>query len=279
MWFTYAILASLFFVGSETIQRYLLKGNKDFWAYSFWFSAFGALINLPFMLSDFEAPSEISFWLLVAWLGPLITLHNFLNFSSVKYLSPSFKSAISKFRLIWTFIFGVMFLSEIVTLGKITGAGLTVMAGLLVIGTIRGTENSKGILPIFSSTILYAIGTTIVSTLLKDSNPATITFFVFFLPATMNFILMPNAFSRTLKIIKQYRYLLILSTVTAAFGNLLMNYALKSGAQSDVVIIMEGSLVLLLAAEFFILKEKGSIRLKIAAIILAILGALLVRLG
>jgi drug/metabolite transporter (DMT)-like permease len=282
MWFTYAILSSLFFIVSRTIQRYMLKGDKDFWAYSFWFSAIGALVNLPIVFikpGSLEGLPTDWTWLAFLGIGAAITLHNFLNFSSSRHLPPSFKIAITKFRLIWSFGLGIIILAEVLTLNRALGVVFTMAAGLLVIGKLNQSKNLKGVLPLFLSTLIFSGLVTISSILLETIDPAAYTFLIFLFPAVLNFAIMPNAATRVIAILKQYRYLLLASTVLAAIGNLLMSYALGAGSQSDVVVIMEASAVALLGAEFFVLKEKGDIRLKIAAIILAIVGTLLVRLG
>ncbi|MCX6816821.1 MAG: hypothetical protein NTZ93_03080 [Candidatus Beckwithbacteria bacterium] len=47
MWLIWALISGLFYTGDNLITRYILKGNKDAWAFSFYFSFIGALVSLP----------------------------------------------------------------------------------------------------------------------------------------------------------------------------------------------------------------------------------------
>jgi uncharacterized membrane protein len=58
-----------------------------------------------------------------------------------------------------------------------------------------------------------------------------------------------------------------------------MNYALSLGEASKTLVIIESFLVVTLIGEHLFLKERDSLSVKIIAVILATLGAVLIRLS
>jgi len=279
MWFFYALIAGCFFTGSRLIERHLLKGKKDSWAYSFWFSFIGALVGAPFMAMDFQVSGKITIWAIVFSVAVLYVVHNLMSFKATNHLSPSIKGAITKFRLIWIFIFGIIFLSEAFTGLKFLGMLSTVAAGILVLGKLNSKSSQKGITILFFSTFIYALNLTLFSWLLNDFSAPTLNFFLLFLPAMINLIVMPNALSRVTQFLKTNPVLILTANISAGFGLVAFGYALADGEQSRVTIIMEVFLIAILGMEYFVLKEKERPSIKLLAVILAILGAIAVRFG
>jgi drug/metabolite transporter (DMT)-like permease len=278
MWFTYAILAGLTYTFSRTIERHLLKGNKNFWAYSFWFSAIGALIAFPFMIIDAQLPELNYYWLLMLAVGIMITLHNFLNFKAVTFIGPSLHGAITKSRIIWIFIFGLIFLQENFTYNKLIGVILTVLAGILLISKFKTKEHISGFIYSLSPTIIYAAVITLYSVLFREFNTASLTFFIFLIPAILNLTLMPGSTSKVISFLKINPIFIISAAAFAGFGNLAMNQALKIGDQTQVIIIIETFAILLIGLEYFVLKEKEKPLVKIIALGMAVAGAIIVKI-
>lgn len=280
MWFIYTITSSLFFTGSRTIDRYLLKGKKDSWAYSFWYSVIGALTNLPFFVFHPSTPDTALPWLLLLLASLLIVAHNYLSFMASNYLSPSFKGAISKTRLLWILLFGILILDESFNLQKLAGTAVILLASLIVLNGFNKKEQIKGMIVLVISTFLYGILITMYTGYFTEHfNSASYSFLIFLFPAIMNFILMPNSTQRTKIMIKAFPTLIVIGGVLAGFGNLLMAEALRLGEQSDVIIIMEALAVMIIGTEFFILKEKDKPMIKIAAITLAVIGTILIKIN
>lgn len=113
MWLLFALLSGFFYTGYSLITRHLLKEeNSDPWAFSFFFSMIGALISLPFIMADFKVATTPIPWIILIFVGILIVIHNLLLISSSKYLAPSLSGSITKFRLIWVMLLGIIILHE-----------------------------------------------------------------------------------------------------------------------------------------------------------------------
>lgn len=279
MWLAYSLASGFFYTTSNLLTRYLLKGDKDSWAFSFWFSLIGTLVSLPFMLLDPKYSNKIEVWIVLILVGVLIVIQNLLVFKSTNTLSPSIQGAILKFRLVWVLLFGIIFLSEATNNYKFLGTLLTLLAGLIIIRKIRGKAEMLGVAEAFVSTVFYAIVITINSRLLKDFSPATLTFFIFLFPAIINILVMPKGKSRVTKIFQWQPSIILFSTTLSALANLALHYALALEEQSKVIIITEVFLIITLATEHLVLKEKGNLFTKLIAILLALSGAILIKLA
>ena len=174
---------------------------------------------------------------------------------------------------------GIVFLNEALSIDKVAGAVLTITAGLLILGKFKSKENFKGLLYAFVPTFVYAAIITLYSVLFNKFNTASLTFFIFLVPAIANWIIMPGSNNRILTFLKRHPVFVIISGCFAGFGNLAMNEAFKVGEQGRVIILLEVFAVVLVASEYFILKEKEKPVIKIIALILAIIGGVLVKIG
>jgi len=279
MWLFYVLISSVLFACSSIASRYLLKGAKDSWAYSFWFSGISALLSLPFMLYSPHFSRELKLWGLVVLASALIVVHNFFSFRAFSYVSSSIAGAITKFRLIWILVFGILFLNETLSVLKVIGTLVTIAAGMVLVRQFRAKDGLKGITFAFSATIVYGTVITLYSVLFDGFSVPTLTFLTFAIPAVLNYVLMSHSFIRAKKQIKQKPFLTLISIAFATFGNLTMNMALSRGEQSKVVLIAESSLALVLLMEIVLLNEREKLRSKIIAIILVLTGVLLVHLG
>lgn len=283
MWLFYSLLAGAFYTVSGLSTRYLLKNNKDAWSFSFWFSAIGALVSLPLFLRFFSVATNIKSWIVLLLVGLLIVLQNFLNFTSSRFLEASINSVVTKVRLVWILIIGVVFLGESFTAYKITGTVLTVLAGMFTSGLLmarlkESVDFKKGVFLAFSSTFFYATVIGLYKFLFSEFSSQSLTFFIFLIPALINFIAMPNRFERMFKLARYNVKPLLLACGLGGFANLAMNHALSLGEASKVLIVIESFLVLTLVGENIVLKEKKHILIKFIGVILAIFGAILVQI-
>lgn len=278
-WILFSLISGFFFTSSDLITRHILKGDKDSWAFSFWFSFFGALTSLPFFLINPVVPKNGIIILVLVLSCILIVLQNLLVFKSTNLLSPSIQGAVLKFRLVFVLIFGIMFLSEALNAPKLLGTTFTILSGLVLLNSIQGKAYRKGLILAFSSTLFYAAIITFYSILLDVINSVSLTFYIFLIPTILNLLLMPNSINRVKTIIQSSPKSIITSTILAGFANLALNQALSLGEQSKVIIITEVFLIVTLAAEHLLLKEKGNLVKKLIAVLLAIFGAIFIRLS
>jgi len=279
MWLLFSILSGILFTILSLLTRYILKGDKDAWAYSFYFSFVGALVALPFVINNPKFSNNPSFWLLIIFVGGLIVLHNYLNFKSSNYLEASVVGSISKFRLLWVLLIGVILFDESLDIYKIIGTLFTVLAGLVIYAKYKKVESKKGLVLIFSATFVYAAIIGFYKLLFEEFNSVTLTFFVFLIPALINLVVMPNSLSRITKMAKVQGKAVFLATFFGGLANLAMNHALSIGEASKVLVIIESFLVILLMGEYFFLKEKSAFGRKLLAVVLATIGAVLIRMA
>jgi drug/metabolite transporter (DMT)-like permease len=279
MWFVFASISGLFSAASGLISRRLLKGSKDSWAYSFYYSLIGAVVSLPFMITSFKVAHSYYLWIILFVVGVLIVLQNFLIFKSTNFLEPSVQGIITKFRLVWVFVFGIFILGETFSYMKFVGTILTLVAGAILVHKFKKKQSVQGIILAFSSTLFYAAVIILYKFLFKEFNSSSLTFFIFIIPAAINLIIMPSSIKRVSVMIKESTWPVIISCALGAFTNLTMNYALTLGEASKVLVIMEAFLIVTLVGEHLILKEKDHLWTKIIAILIVILGALLIRLS
>lgn len=286
MWLILALIAGGFYTASGLITRHVLKTGRDSWAFSFFYSAIGALVTLPFVVGiyayngEFTVPEEGFGWGVMVIVGFLIILHNFLNFRSSNYIEASINGTITKFRLIWILILGVLVIGEDFTIWKLLGTLLTVLSGGLVIAGFKKPKSLKGVLYAFAATFAYAGGLILYKILFEFFSVWTLTLFVTFLtPAVLNFIIMPNALKRTLALAKDNGKFVFLACGFGALANLAMNGALLLGEATKVPAMIEAFLVLTLVGEYIFLKEKKGLKTKLLAVVVVTIGAVLIRLG
>lgn len=153
MWFVFAMVAGILYTAEGLIIRHVMRAKKDAWAFSFYFSAVGAAVSLPFMLIDPQIPRTVMTWVLAVVAGLVLVAHNLLLFLSSKHLEPSIGGAISKVRLVWVFLLSVVLLAEPWSWVKLAGTVLACAAGIVVIRHIKWPDSAAG--------IGYALGSTV----------------------------------------------------------------------------------------------------------------------
>lgn len=278
-WTLFALLSGSFYTIQSLLTRYLLRGDRDAWAFSFYFSFVGALTSLPFLLFDPSFSYKISAWLILGLVGLLIVLQNYLAFKSTNYLEASVQGSINKFRLLWVLLIGVAFLGESLSLIKVVGTALTIFAGLIIYFKKTKVESQKGFAFALSATFFYAIVIGLYKILFQEFNSPTLTFFIFAIPAICNVLFMPNAIKRITLMAKQQGKEVFVATFFGGLANLAMNHALSIGEASKVLVIIEAFLLIVLVGEHFLLKEKEDMLKKVISVVLATIGAILIRLA
>ena len=278
MWFFFAALTGILYTAEMLVGRFLLRNQKDAWAFSFFYSLVGTVITLPFMLVDFNVPHHFNPWALAALVGVLIVIHNLLLFKASNHLEASLVGTLAKLRLAWVFILGIIFLGVAFSWSQLIGTILTILAGAVIIHKFKRPESMTGIILVLSSTILAASIIITTKYLLHSFSVASLTFFATFLPAAiLNFILMPRARARIKKLFRDDWRIVLLACGLGTFANLALNKALSLHDASSVVIISEVFLILVLVGEHVFLKEKEQLWVKVVSVVLAVLGAIFIQ--
>ncbi len=279
MWFFFAALTGTLYTAETLLGRFLLRSQKDAWAFSFFYSLVGTVITLPFMLADLRVSNELGAWSLAILVGVLIVCHNLLLFKATNHLEASLIGALGKLRLAWVLVLSIIFLGAAFSWSQLAGTVLTILAGVVIIHRFKRPQSMTGIILIVASTIFAALIIITTKYLLHSFSVASLTFFATFLPATiLNFVLMPKASTRIKKLFRDDWRIVLLACGLGTFANLALNKALSLHDASSVVIISEVFLILVLVGEHTLLKEKEQLWVKILSVALAILGAIFIQI-
>ncbi|HSW65821.1 MAG TPA: DMT family transporter [Bacillota bacterium] len=279
MWFILSALAGLLFTGESLFQRHFLRKQKDAWAFSFFYSLVGTLVSLPFMLAAPVVPTSVFPWLGALFVGLLIVGNNLFLFKAATTMEASLIGALFKLKFAWIFVLGIVLLGSAFEWSKLAGVVLTMGAGLIIMHRFRRPGSSSGIYLVLAATVLNALLIIVSKRLLDYFNPVSLTFFVSFLPAlVLNFICMPRARSRIKSMFSADWKVVFGMCVIGAAANLILNVALSLNDATSVTIVSEVFLVLILAGEHLFLKEKEQLWVKLASIVLAVAGAIMIQL-
>jgi drug/metabolite transporter (DMT)-like permease len=279
MWFLFSALAGLLYTGESLLQRHFLRKQKDAWAFSFFYSFIGTIVGLPFMLMAPVLPNSIVPWLGALLVGLLIVGHNLLLFKAANHMEASLIGTLFRLKFVWIFALSIFLLSTPFEWTKLGGVLLTVAAGLIIMHKFKRTGSTAGIYLVLAATIFNALIVIVCKYLLDYFNPVSLTFFVSFLPALLlNFILMPRASSRIKYMLASDWKVVFGICAVGAFANLALNQALDLNDPTSVMIVSEVFLVLVLAGEHILLKEKEQLWVKLGSIVLAVAGAILIQL-
>ena len=281
MWLIFSVLAGAFYTAESLLQRFHLRKQKDVWTFALFYCLIGSLVSLPFMLASPKVPSQPGFWLLSALVGLLIVGNNMLFFKATGLIEVSLLNSLLKLRLVWVFIFGLLFLSEPFSGEKLAGTLLAILAGWLIIHSFKRPESVKGITLVLVMTVVNAAIVILFKYLLSSGyNAVSLTFFADFLPATIfTFIFAPKAFSKIKTIFKDDWRVIFLACILGTLSNLALNTALSLNSVTSVLIINEVFLVLVLVGEHIVLKEKEQTWIKAVTVVLAIAGAVLIEIS
>ncbi|MGV8169100.1 MAG: EamA family transporter [Candidatus Nanoarchaeia archaeon] len=275
MWFIFALIAGIFFALNSLVVRLYVKKNKDSWAMSFFFSAMCAAILLPFFIYEFEFTNTWYFWGTLLILSVIIVIHNAMSFKASSLLGASTQNTLYKLRLLWLVIMGVIVFNEVLTLKTIAGMVLIVAAALMIIDYGKWKVSRKGIILVLLCTITGMLLAVLTKKIVGMSGVLTLTFLVFFIPAIFNAAAMPNFVKRAKKEFSNIKLMLIIG-VLAVIANLALIKALSYDVLSGVYFVIDAGLIVILFGERLFLKEKERLPWKIAAVILAIAGAVLI---
>ncbi len=279
MWFLFSSLAGILYTAEGLLQRHFLRQQKDAWAFSFFYSLVGAIVSFPFMLASPVLPTSIGPWLGALLVGLLIVGNNLLLFKAANHIEASIIGTLFKLKFVWIFGLSIIFLGSAFEWTKLGGVILTIAAGLLILHQFKRPKDNMGVSLVLLATVFNALLIIASKYLLDYFNAPSLTFFASFLPALLlNFILMPRATSRIRGMFKADWKVVFGICAVGAVANLALNQALSLHDATSVMIISEVFLVLVLAGEHLVLKEKEQLWVKLGSIVLAVAGAILILL-
>lgn len=280
MWLLFAILSGFFFAALALVDRHLLKEKEsDPLAFSFFFSFTSTLLLIPVVFYDPQFSSDILPWVLVIIVSALLSAGNFLNYIGVKHASASTVGTIRKFKVVWVFLLGLLLAYEEWSVYKGLGVLFTLIAGIIVVAKSDEPLSLKGCVYTFIATFFAAAAFVIYTPLLQDFNVLSLTFLIFAFPALINFMAMKNVIVRIKAKYNKQSWRLLVIGLLGVLANITFVAAVNLGETTRVLVIVEALFIVVLLGEHFILKDKKGILRKSAAAILAIMGAILIRIA
>jgi drug/metabolite transporter (DMT)-like permease len=280
MWLFFSVLAGALYTAESLLQRFHLRKQKDVWTFAFFYCLIGTIVSFPFMLASPKIPSNPAIWALAAIVGLIIVGNNMLFFKATGIIEMSVINSLLKLRLVWVFLFGIVFLHDHFSWQKLIGTMLAICAGWVILHSFKRPDSAKGISLILTMTIVNASIIILFKYLLSSFNAVSLTFFADFLPATLfTVLLMPKAVTRIKQFFKDDWRVVVLACTLGALSNLALNAALSLHDASSVLVINETFLILVLVGEHVYLKEREQAWVKLVSVVLAIAGALLIEIS
>ncbi|MGV8151138.1 MAG: EamA family transporter [Candidatus Woesearchaeota archaeon] len=275
MWFLYAIISGVLFGLNSLVVRYYSKKHKDSLITSFYFSFLSAIILLPFFIYEAKISNTYVFWGGILLLGAILVLNNLLSFKAAQLVGPTATNTIFKIRLLWILIIGIWVFNEKITWINFLGMVMILVAALLIVDFKNWNSSKKGVLFLLITTITAATIAFLLKQMLTMSGVASLTFLIFLMPAIINAAVIPNFFKRAIKNFSNIK-LLVLIALLGVLANFSLVKALSYDALAGIFFIMDASFIIILFGEYIWLKEKERILWKIASVILAIIGTVLI---
>jgi drug/metabolite transporter (DMT)-like permease len=275
MWFYYAIASGLFFGINSLVMRYYSKRHKDEGITSFYFSLLSAIIMLPLFLIERQISNTYVFWGGILLLGVIIVVNNLWAFKAAQLLGPSTINTILKLRLLWIVIIGFLFFNEKINWINILGMILILAATILIIDFRNWKTSKKGIILLLLVSIATAIIALFIKKMLGMAGVLSLTFLVFFVAAIINAMVIPKFIERAIKQFSSIKLIIVIA-ILGVLANTALIKALSYDVLASVFFIIDASFIVILFGENIWLKEKERILWKIAAVILAIVGTLLI---
>lgn len=240
------------------------------------------LVFLPFAIANWALPTENIGWIALAISGALWTCAAISVYTSIKKTEVSLREPVSQSKLIWALLLSIFVLGETPSTIKIIGTIIIFASlGIALFHPERrlGRLTDSGVLWTLGYALLGAILAVADKFALRYWKPEVYGFLVYLIPGTIITILI---FRR----IADLKHLLNIRGKTAVTSILLSSgsyfFTLQSYARADLTLaypLLALATIFAVFGSMIFLGEKEHRTQRIAAIFIAIIGAILVKLG
>lgn len=278
-WFVYTFIAVLIFVAVNMLQRIIAVDSKTIKAPAIIFNFFGMLCAiLVFLLTNksgsLQLPTSSQAWFYLALGAVFYGLFEKGRFYSAKYLPASVLTIVFNVSIVMAFIGSAILYQEAVTVHKIIGGGLILLALMLI--TFKGKNSPKHTTPwrMFVSIMICLVcglgilfdkkGATAFSPNIYSAFVWTIGFLVVCFPK-IPVQDVKNEFKQN------WKKHLLLAALNVAGYNLQLKAFELGDATSVIPLLQVCSLLTVLAGTVF-LKEKGHFIKKMIAALIGLIG-------
>jgi len=272
----FALIAAIAVGIENLLMRHVLK-TEDTLGFTFLVHLISTILLIPLFAIEFALPSQPIAWLFAIASALIWLAAAYCGFLSYKTIDASTKSPITKIKLFFVLLLSVILLGESLTAEKVIGTAL-IFAGITLL-TYKGNGfarlGEKGIQLIFLAALLTAIAQIIDKYAINYFTSGTYGFLVYLFAALA---LIPFVAGKMREIKTMFFRQAVPIIAVTAFGAgayYLILQAFKVAEASVIVPIIELSTLIIVFGGIVFLKEEKTVE-KIAAAIIAILGAVLI---
>lgn len=285
LWLSITLLATLLATLERVLHRYVLRAENDANIYTLVYQFTAALGLVPLVITELQLQAfpihniNIQVYVVLLTSSLFWLAFGLLSFHADRYAEVSVTSVLSRTRVLWTLVLGVIFFGEAVNFAKLQGV-ILIFAGLAAL-SIRGNFNyhSKGVLFALAAAISISVALSIDKYLAHFFPTSVVAFSAFFIPGIWLGITLPNKRERLKALLSGQGKYAILTALLGALSYWLLLRALVLSDISKVVPIYQSSLVLNVIVGIILLDERDRILHKLFASVIVLLGVILVRLS
>mgnify|MGYP002713058628 CR=1 FL=1 len=287
LWLLFTLAATLLTAIERILHRYVLRNNDDASIYTLAYQFAAAMFLVPTILVEFKdynfSPAHIPNYILliisgIFWLG-----FGLLSFHADRYAQVSITSILSRTRLFWVLLIGLVFFDEVINSYTVGGIififiGITILA-FISLGGNRGVN--KGAL--FS--LMAAISISIALSIDKYQSQSSqlllgmIALSAFLTPSAWLTVTLSDKKNRIKALFAGKGKYVIFTALVGALSYWFLIKALSMANISKVIPIYQSSITVAIVMGFFFLKERDKIFFKLLASIIVVVGAVLVGLS
>ena len=264
--------------------KYALSRLDSFSLY-FFTNSFIVLAVFPFIYKSLPSFFSLSIFLILAFIlaGIAQAASGIASNYALKNVPMTVYTTMSQFQVVWVVAFGIIFLSEKVTALSTIGTLLIIFSTLLISVNIniRKEVGLRPILICIISTLISAAAILLDKVLVGTFNQL---FYFFLMLAIPIFFLLPKYIRKYNFYNKQVKenlkvYLIASIFLAVSYYSLLSLYSLSDIPLSVAYPIRSTSSIFIAVLAVFIFNENKNVKRKIFATVLAVLGAILVKLA
>lgn len=281
-WFFYSLLGAILTAAYQLLSRALLKGKGDSIAFTFVTTVFGTLILFIFL--PWEKPlysTSLSLILVFLGLGLIYALDDWL-FIKARQAEEASKIAVAiQSSHFWALLGGLLIFGESLTVAKLLGVSLIVLANLAVLWQSGRPRPSRGFLLALLGVFVFAAYSFVDKSLLRSFSPSLYKITVLLIESTWLFMFLGEGrIKRSLSEIKLQGWPIIIVGPLLSVALYFVARAFQAGGEASRVLpVLSLSTVLVSLGGVAFLGEKSNRAKKVLASFAALLGVLLINSG
>lgn len=259
-------------------HRWVLKDRASIYGYAFLYQLAGAAVLALYLLFDDTNQPQLvtvlgnSSWILaaaVAWM-----LFAYFSFSADRLLPSSYKAIISRLRILWVWLLGIVAFAEVITVNKVVG-GLLLLSGVIVLSLTKEKINRRGACYEAVGSIFVSLALTLDKVLVQSLSPVFVTMLAFLNSGLLFGVIFPHCIAEAGTVLRELGWRLALPVAAGTSSYLLFVACLKSNELTVVVPLYQTSSVATLIVGHFLFKELGNLSFKLSCGVLSAIGAIL----